>query len=191
MIGILWIGIFTVSLFSGFLYQKIGVFTPAIMEGAQKSIEISISLAGPLCLWSSVAKVMERSGFTQILGKILHPFFRKLFPESAKDPQALGYLSSNLSANLLGLGNAATPMGIAAAKRMQQLHGTADASDELCRLIILNTASIQLLPTTVASVRAALGSAAPFDILPGVWICSLCSVTMGLLGARILRRFYA
>ena len=134
---------------------------------------------------------MERSGLTQAFGRFLRPLFRKLFPEAAKDPLALGYLTANISANFLGLGNAATPMGVAAVKRMQQLHGKTGASDEMCRLIVLNTASIQLLPTTVASVRAACGAISPFDILPAVWLTSICSVSMGLLAAGFLRRFYA
>ena len=82
-------------------------------------------------------------------------------------------------------------MGIAAVKRMHTLHGGSEASDEMCRLIVLNTASIQLLPTTVAALRSACGSVAPFAILPGVWVSSLCSVCIGLLAAELLRRFYA
>ena len=100
----------------------------------------------------------------------------------------MGYLCANVSANLLDLGNAATPMGIAAVKRMQELAHTRTATDEMCRLIVMNTASIQLLPTTVAAVRASLGAAAPFDILPAVWVTSALSVTAGLLAARIFRR---
>jgi spore maturation protein A len=98
-------------------------------------------------------------------------------------------LSANFSANLLGLGNAATPLGIRAARRMAQgCDGT--ASNELCRLVVLNTASIQLLPTTVASVRAACGSAAPFDILPAVWLASILSVAAGLLASRLLQALW-
>ena len=100
----------------------------------------------------------------------------------------MGYLTANVAANLLGLGNAATPMGIAAVRRMQQHSGSARATDEMCRLIVLNTASIQLLPTTVAAVRAANGAAAPFDILPAVWLTSVCSVTAGLLAAFLFGR---
>ena len=96
-------------------------------------------------------------------------------------------MSGNLSANLLGLGNAATPLGIRAARRMA-LGAEGIASNELCRLVVLNTASVQLLPTTVAAVRAGCGAAAPFDILPAVWISSLLSVSVGLLAARLLER---
>ena len=96
-------------------------------------------------------------------------------------------VSGNLSANLLGLGNAATPLGIRAARRMA-LGAEGIASNELCRLVVLNTASVQLLPTTVAAVRAGCGAAAPFDILPAVWISSVLSVSVGLLTARLLER---
>ena len=100
----------------------------------------------------------------------------------------MGYLTANISANLLGLGNAATPMGIAAVRRMQKNSRPGEATDEMCLLIVMNTASIQLLPTTVAAVRASLGAAAPFDILPAVWLTSIASVGMGILAAKLLRR---
>ena len=127
----------------------------------------------------------------QKLGKLLRPVFRTLFPKAGRDEEALGYLSANVSANLLGLGNAATPMGIAAVKRMQELEKSHIASDEMCLLIVMNTASIQLLPTTMASVRASLGASSAFDILPAVWVSSVCSVCAGIFAAKILRRFYA
>ena len=131
---------------------------------------------------------MEKAGFLHTLAKLLRPVFRRLFPQASRDEQAMGYLCANVSANLLGLGNAATPMGIAAVKRMQALSHSHTATDEMCRLIVMNTASIQLLPTTVAAVRASLGAAAPFDILPAVWITSALSVTAGLLAAGLFRR---
>lgn len=100
-------------------------------------------------------------------------------------------LSANMAANLIGLGNAATPAGIRAAQRLYTLQqGGAAAGAELCMLIVMNTASIQLLPATVAGVRAANGAAAPFDILPAVWICSLASVTVGILAAKFLERLW-
>ena len=98
-------------------------------------------------------------------------------------------LSSNVSANLLGLGNAATPAGIKAAVGLKRLSGLSSASDELCLLVVMNTASIQLLPTTVASLRASFGAASPFDILPAVWLSSILSVTVGILAAKLFQRF--
>ena len=120
----------------------------------------------------------------------MRPIFRKLFPSASRDKIALGYLTANVSANLLGLGNAATPMGIAAVNRMQKLSKSTVATDEMCLLVVMNTASIQLLPTTVASVRASLGAGSAFDILPAVWLSSILSVSAGILAAKVLRRFF-
>ena len=120
---------------------------------------------------------MEHTGLTDTLARILKPITTRIFPSTKTDTILAGQLSSNICANILGLGNAATPMGIQAAKRLAK---GATAGDELCRLIVLNTASIQLIPSTVAAVRASLGSAAPFDILPAVWLTSLLSVSAGL-----------
>lgn len=102
----------------------------------------------------------------------------------------MGALSGNVTANLLGLGSAATPLGIDAVRRMQALARTNEATDEMCRLVVMNTASIQLLPTTVAALRGSLGSAAPFDILPAVWITSVFSVAAGLGAAALLQRLW-
>ena len=107
-------------------------------------------------------------------------------PGRIRYPEAAAALSGNLTANLLGLGNAATPLGLKAVQRMKQLSGSDRASNEMCRLIVMNTASVQLLPTTVAAVRSSLGAASPFDILPAVWVTSLCSVFLGLLAAKLM-----
>ena len=145
----------------------------AIPQGAQAGVTLAISLAGSICLWSGVGKLMEKAGLTGLLSQIFSPLLGRIFPSFRKDPTLAGYLSSNVCANFLGLGNAATPMGIQAAKRLSG--GKTVASDELCRLIVLNTASIQLIPANVAAIRSQLGAASPFDILPGVWVTSVTS----------------
>lgn len=162
----------------------------AALTGAQSGVTLGLSIAGSLCLWSGLSRVMEKSGLAARLAAFLRPLFRRLFPVSSGDPAALQNLSGNFTANLLGLGNAATPLGIAAVRRMQTLSGSRDASDEMCRFIVLNTASIQLVPATVAAVRTSLGAARAFDILPAVWLTSLCSVSAGLLAAKLLSRWY-
>lgn len=159
----------------------------AALTGASTGVQLALSLAGPLCLWSGLAHVMEQAGLTEKLAVLLRPLLARLFPQSAKDPATLGHIAANMTANLLGLGNAATPLGIAAVKRMARHAPPGAASDEMCRLIVMNTASIQLIPTTVATVRLANGCATPFDILPAVWVTSLCSVTAGLLAATVLQ----
>ena len=125
---------------------------------------------------------MEHAGITRMLSRLLRPLLHRVFPSTKEDAALAGSLSANICANFLGLGNAATPMGIQAAQRMKR-GGT--ATDELCRLIVLNTASIQLIPANVAAVRSALGCATPFDILPAVWVTSLCSAGLGVTAAWV------
>ena len=160
----------------------------AAMEGAAAAVELCISMGGILCLWSGVMAVMKRCGITDLLSRLFRPVLQRLMPNACRDRETLSALSANVSCNLLGLGNAATPLGIQAARRMAQGAG-GTATNELCMLVVLNTASIQLLPTTVAGVRAAYGSASPFDILPAVWLASILSVLAGITAARILSRF--
>lgn len=179
-------GFFFLALVCGAAMGRLAEVSAAAMAGAQSAVELCISMAGALCLWSGVMTLMDRSGLSAGLARLLRPVLRRLLPRASRDDETLAALSGNVSANLLGLGNAATPMGIRAAERMARGCG-GTASDELCLLVVLNTASIQLLPTTVAAVRSANGCAAPFDILPAVWVSSVLSVSAGLLAARILQ----
>ncbi|MBQ2739527.1 MAG: spore maturation protein A [Oscillibacter sp.] len=183
----IWTGMVTAALICGLITGKIDAVSAAAMEGAQTAVELSLSMAGVLCLWSGVMEIMERCGIAAGLARLFRPVLRRLLPQAAKDEETLAALTANVSANLLGLGNAATPLGIRAARRMAVGCGGI-ASDELCMLVVLNTASIQLLPTTIASVRAAAGSATPFDILPAVWLSSVLSVAAGLCAAKLLSR---
>ena len=162
----------------------------ALTSGAAKGIDLCVAMAGPLALWAGLGKLMDRVGLTAGLSKVLSPVLGRLFPDSQKDPQLAKHLSANVTANLLGLGNAATPMGIRAAGRLRDPRDPSRATDQLCRLVVMNTASIQLLPTTVAAVRQSAGCTAPFDILPAVWVSSVLSVTAGLLAAKCLGRVW-
>lgn len=167
-----------------------GAVSAAALEGAAAGVTLSLSLAGALCLWSGLARVMEVGGLNRALARLLAPLLRRLYPRASRDEKAIGCISANVSANLLGLGNAATPPGVEAVRRMRELSGSDAADAELCRFVVMNTASIQLLPATVAAARAAAGAAAPFDILPAVWVTSLCSVAAGLAAAFALERVW-
>ena len=183
----IWTGMAVLSLLAAVATGRGGQLAAAIPKGAQAGVTLVISMAGSICLWSGVGKLMERCGFTDKLSKILKPVLSRLFPSTKTDSVLAGYLSANICANFLGLGNAATPMGVLAAQAMAKNAGNV-ASDELCRLIVLNTASIQLIPATVAAVRSGLGCQTPFDILPAVWITSICSAGAGLLAAWCMGR---
>ena len=179
-------GLFSLSLLFGCATGQLSAVSAAALTGAQSAVELCLSMAGAICLWSGVMTLMDRCGLSEKLAALLRLLLRRILPNASRDSETLAALSANVSANLLGLGNAATPLGIRAATRMAQgCNGV--ASDELCRLVVLNTASIQLLPTTVAAVRSAHGCAAPFDILPAVWLSSVLSVSAGLLAARGLQ----
>ena len=181
-----WTFILVLSVTASLVLGNGSALAAAVPKGAQAGLELAISLAGSICLWSGVGKLMEKAGLTALLSRLFSPFLGRIFPSYCRDPLLAGYLCSNVCANFLGLGNAATPMGIQAAKRLS--HGKNVASDELCRLIVLNTASIQLIPATVAAIRAQLGSHSPFDILPAVWLTSITSAGAGLLAAWLFGR---
>ena len=172
-----WVGMVCMALVYGAATGQSAAVGAAAAQGVQQ--------AGSFCL-----TVMRRSGIAAGLSRLLQPVLRRLFPHASRDAQTLDALSMNVSANLLGLGNAATPAGVRAAQAMaREIRGDA-ASDELCLLVVLNTASIQLLPVTIAAGREAAGAAVPFDILPAVWVTSLCSVTVGLLTGKGLARIW-
>lgn len=186
----IWTGVLFISLIFALIADQGSALAAAILSGCQAGITLAISISGAICLWSGVGKLLERSGITGFLSKCLKPFLNLVFPSSKTNKALAGSLSANICANLLGLGNAATPMGIQAVKQMQDPQRPQLATNEMCRLIVLNTASIQLIPSSVAAVRASLGCATPFDILPAVWVTSICSAGFGLAAAIFLGRVW-
>lgn len=182
-----WAALVCASVICAAVNGRASALSAAVMQGAQNGVTLAISIAGSLCLWAGIGRAMERSGLTEKLSRLLRPVMHRLFPSTREDSALAGALSTNICANFLGLGNAATPPGIEAARRLAA-RSPGQASDELCRLIVLNTASIQLIPANVAAVRSSLGCAAPFDILPAVWLTSLCSAGLGLAAAWALGR---
>ena len=184
-----WTGILAVSLFSAVVLGNGSALSAAVATGAQAGITLILSISGSICLWTGVGKLMEKSGVTAFLSRLFRPLLGRIFPSIRQDILLANHISGNVCANLLGLGNAATPMGILAAQRMA-LGKNGVASDELCRLIVLNTASSQLIPANVAAVRASLGCSTPFDILPAVWITSFCSAGLGVGMAFLLGKVW-
>ena len=182
----IWTVFIAAGILSALLLGNGSAVAAAVPQGAQAGITLAISMAGSVCLWTGVGRVMERAGITGLLSRLIRPLLKRVFPATETDPGLARDLSTNICANFLGLGNAATPMGIRAAQRLAQHSSAGIASDELCRLVVLNTASIQLIPANVAAIRASLGCLAPFDILPAVWVTSLCSAGLGLLAAGLL-----
>ena len=182
----IWTGIIALSLIGALILGRGPELAAAVQQGAQAGITLVLSMAGSICLWTGVGKLMEHAGMTGMLSRLFMPLLGRIFPSARTDKGLASSLSANVCANFLGLGNAATPMGIQAAQRLSSHGKPGIANDQLCRLIVLNTASIQLIPANVAAVRTGLGCATPFDILPAVWITSLCSAGLGLAAAWLL-----
>ena len=181
-LAVIWTVLILVSVLCGLVNGTISQVAAAMTDGAAAAVQLCLGICGATCLWSGFINLMRAAGFLEKLSRALRPFLHRLFPQSAGDPETMEAVSTNFSANLLGLGNAATPAGVRAAGRMERAGHTRD----LAALVVLNSASIQLIPTTVAAVCAANGCQTPFDLLPAVWITSLLSCSAGLLTLRLL-----
>jgi spore maturation protein A len=186
----IWTIMVVFSVVYGLLSGNIDAVGRAALEGSGAAVKLCVGICGVTCLWTGIMEIMRRSGLANGLKAFFLPVLRLLFPNSSKNRAAMEAVSANVSANLLGLGNAATPLGIKAASEMSRNAPGGVATDDLCMLVVINTASIQLIPATVAALRAAAGSSKPFEILPAVWISSLASVTAGIGMAKLLKRFW-
>ena len=163
----------------------------AAVSGTQQAVELILSIVGTICLWSALMEVMNRSGLAAKVARALRPVIVLLFGKYGRDEQAAEAISQNMAANLLGLGSAATPAGLRAAKRLDELaRRDGVPPDSVLLLIVINTASVQLLPTTVAAVRATYGSQNPYDILPAVWVASIISVAGGIFLGKTFKRVW-
>ena len=186
MLSQIWVLILVASVLRGALLGTGAEVANAAMSGAEAAVELCFGLLGALCLWSAVISMMEEAGLSEALAKLLSPILRRLFPISFGDARVRDSISSNVTANLLGLGNAATPAGLEAVEGMSRLG--AKARREMGRFVVMNTASIQLLPTTIASIRAANGAVDAFSILPEIWLSSTVALAVGLIASELFAR---
>lgn len=187
MLNYIWSGLVIVSILCAAIFGNTSELSAALLNSGESSIELLLKMAGIMCLWSGIMKIAEESGFTTLIARLFSPILRPLFPSLDRNSPAFRSITMNISANILGLGNAATPFGL---KAMEQLHTLNDRSDtasnEMIVFVVMNTASLQLLPTTIATLRQSYGSTAPFGIIVPVWISSACALTMALSIACIL-----
>ncbi len=186
MMNYIWSAMMVISLISALLTGKISELSAAVLEGATDATNLLINILGIMCFWQGMMEIANRAGLTNFLAKIFSPVLRLLFRDVPKDSDAMRYISLNISANLLGLGNAATPFGLKAMKELQKISPlTHTASDSMLLFVVMNTASLQLLPTTLAAYRTTYGSKNPFDILPCVWVASIAALTVGITIAKL------
>lgn len=174
------------SLFSGTMQETSG----AILEKSGEAVELVISICGVMCFWSGLMRVAERAGLTEKLSRLISPVVVLLFRGIKRGGKAAGLITMNLAANILGLGNASTPLGIAAMKAIAEENGAENnsATDDMIMLAVLNTASLQIIPATAGALRLANGVSEPFDILPCVWVVSLYSAAVAVIAAKIMGR---
>lgn len=189
MIGYLWAGMICLSILTAALTGKIDVIAPSIFDSAEQGVAAAFGLISIMTFWLGIMKLIEASGLIEILKRLLRPLAYFLFPALPRDHPAMNALLMNMSANVLGLGNAATPFGIKAMEELQRLNPLRDtASDEMCTFLALNTSSLTLLPTTVIALRAAAGSLNPGEIVGTTIVATFCSTAAALFFDRILRR---
>lgn len=185
--GYIFAGIILLSFFYSILTGKTDILTTQIMESASDAVTLVISLTGMMCLWSGIMKIAEKADLIKIIRKLLSPITSRLFRGLNPSGAAMDAIVMNLSANLLGLGNAATPLGIKAMREMAKEQNCYQvASNEMIMFVVMNTASLQLIPTTTAFLRMQQGAKNPFDILPAVWLSSLTALAVGLTVVKLL-----
>lgn len=166
---------------------RLDALSRAALEQAGVAVAVALELVGMLCLWGGLMRIAQKAGLSHFLAKALSPLTRRLFHGLHPEGAAMNAVTMNLVANLLGLGNAATPLGIAAVRAMQQEQNCgATASNDMALFVVLNTASIQLIPTTTALLRMRYGASMPLDILPAVWGASAAALVVGIAMARLL-----
>ncbi len=183
----IWGIMIVVSLVVGALNGRLDATVQAGLGGAKDSIEVVLSFAGVMCLWTGLLKLAEKGGISRWIEKLLSPLTRVLFPKiSGKAKQ---YITMNMTANLLGMGNAATPMGIRAMQELDQVNPNPERiSEAMCTFVVINTASLQLIPTTIIALRTAAGSQDALSIIVPVWITSVCALIAALISVKILYR---
>ena len=185
-------GLIAAAVVFGMLQGRMDAVTDAAIRECGGAVELTLSLMGSMCLWGGLMKIAEESRLTLKISRLLQPAISFLFSGMDYRSPAAGAITLNLSANLLGLGNAATPLGIAAMREMEkQMHqNSRTATNNMAMFVVLNTASLQLIPTTTALLRANAGSASPMEIMPAVWAASAVSVFCGVLAAKLLSRIF-
>lgn len=183
----IWAGMILFSCVCALLTGRLPELSDAVLSGAAGAVQLVIVLLGMMCVWTGLMKIADAGGMTSLLSRLFYPVLKRLFPRYSKDSPAMKAICMNITANLLGLGNAATPLGIAAMKEMSKVNGgKPEADNNMVMFVVINTASIQLIPTFMGTLRAQYGSANPFDIVPAVWLASILSLGLGILAAKVL-----
>lgn len=188
MLNYIWSGMILISVLAGILTGNADSVTKGAIDGCAQGVELCISMLGIMCFWTGLSKIAEKAGIINIFGKVLKPFTKLIFPNLKEGSAALSAIIMNIVANFFGMGNAATPLGIKAMKELDKINCDTSASYEMCVFAVLNTASIQLIPSTLISLRHTFGSENPSVIIVPVWIVSVCAAFMAILSAKYFEK---
>jgi spore maturation protein A len=191
MLNYIWFGLMAIALIVAAFTGTADAVTKGAVDSAKIAVEISLGLVGIMTLWLGIMRVAEKAGLISMLGRLLRPFSRLLFPEIPPDHPAIGAMILNVAANMLGLSNAATPLGIKAMEELQTLNEEKEtASDSMVTFMVLNTAGIQFIPATIIGVLAAAGSKNPAAIISTTLAATLCGAIAAVITAKLLQRFF-
>ncbi len=189
MINYIWSGMIVFSVIAAFFAEKTDLLSSAIISSASDAVSLCIRLGGTICLWGGLMEIAENSGLTALVCRMLSPFLRLIFPKMDMRGKTAKAISMNVTANLLGLGNAATPLGLEAMRCLQNENPSKEkASGDMIKFVVMNSAAFHLIPTTVASMRQDYGCLTPFDIMPSAWIASAAALAIGLSAATMMMR---
>lgn len=189
MINYIWGFLIIISVICSIITGNSSGISSGLMNGAEKATKLLITLFGVIVFWSGIMKVAEKSGLTNKLVKVLSPILKRIFPDVPENSQAFQSICMNISANLMGVGNAATPFGLKAMSELQKNNLKKDtATDSMVIFVVMNTASIQLIPATIGYLRQSYGSKAPFSIIPSVIFCSFISLVIALIIGKVLNK---
>jgi spore maturation protein A len=191
MLNYIWFALLAIALVVAMFNGTAAQVTKASVDSAKTAVEISLGLIGIMTLWLGIMRVAEKAGLVTMLARVLTPFRRLLFPEVPPDHPAIGAMIMNLAANMLGLSNAATPLGIKAMEELQELNPEKEtASNAMVTFLVLNTAGIQFIPATIIGVLAAAGSKNPTAIISTTIVSTMCGAIAAVTTAKILQRFF-
>lgn len=191
MLNYIWFFMMAASILYAAFSGNLPALSAAVMDGAKSAVELSIFMLGSMCAWLGFLRIAEKSGLTNGLAKLLSPVMNRLFPEYKDDTEIKGKICMNFAANIFGIGNAATPLGISAMEAMEQKNRTDAPTKGMILFVVMNTASLQLLPISMAAMRSETGSAAPFDLLPQIWVTSAAALLVCVLACKGMERLSA
>ena len=187
MLNILWPIFIIISIIYSIFSGNIEYVSNSIFESTESAVNLTLTLIGTTCLWSGIMEIASNTKIMEILSKALKPIVRRLFPNLKPESKSYNSVIMNIIANLLGLGNAATPLGLKAMNELQKENDNKEElSDNMMMLIVLNTASLQIIPTTVLAIRNSLGSENPTQIIVPVWIATICAAIVGIIFTKIV-----